>query len=330
VGGDALAASAGHRDAPHLTGLVALTSEPEFGTVAAGLARDGGLLGCGAEASDSFGFGLACCLDLGAFRGDLAGGLVGWECSEPRRFLAGLVGGGLPAGGLAVGVDELVADRVAAHPLGAVQPGQEGEPFAALALGDGLAGGLGLGHSVVGVGDLRVALDVLGGGVFRPCVEPVGAGWKAAPLASQTVSHRLGVLASDLLIVPGPVVSPLTGSIQALGRGRLICHRRQVVAAVRLGLDGQRHGDLGSHRVGVFFGGMECGVAVIGLVGGVLGTSLGLLSFVAVAASQSWTPVIPAHVIVLAPFLGIATGVVAGAYPAFLVMQITPMAALRS
>ena len=68
----------------------------------------------------------------------------------------------------------------------------------------------------------------------------------------------------------------------------------------------------------------------IGFVGGVLGTSLGLLGFVAVAASQGWTPVIPTHIIVIAPLLGIATGVVAGAYPAFLVMQITPMAALRS
>ncbi len=69
---------------------------------------------------------------------------------------------------------------------------------------------------------------------------------------------------------------------------------------------------------------------VIGLLGGILGTSIGMLLFVAAADSQQWTPVIPAGIIVIAPVLGIATGAVAGTYPAFLAMRITPMAALRS
>lgn len=69
---------------------------------------------------------------------------------------------------------------------------------------------------------------------------------------------------------------------------------------------------------------------MIGLIGGILGTSLGMLLFVAAADHQHWTPVIPAAVILIGPALGLATGAIAGALPATLATRITPMAALRS
>jgi putative ABC transport system permease protein len=45
---------------------------------------------------------------------------------------------------------------------------------------------------------------------------------------------------------------------------------------------------------------------------------------------QHWTPVMDTTLVLAAPFLGVAVGVLAGFYPAIRAARITPMAALRS
>lgn len=68
----------------------------------------------------------------------------------------------------------------------------------------------------------------------------------------------------------------------------------------------------------------------MGFVGGVLGTSTGTLVVVAVAAYQSWTPVLDALVPFVAPLIGGVTGVVSGAYPALRAARMEPVDALRA
>lgn len=69
--------------------------------------------------------------------------------------------------------------------------------------------------------------------------------------------------------------------------------------------------------------------AVLGSLGGLVGTSLGTLVVVGVSVSRSWTPVIDPKTLVLAPCGGLIIGLVAGIYPAWRASRIEPVEALR-
>jgi ABC-type antimicrobial peptide transport system permease subunit len=70
--------------------------------------------------------------------------------------------------------------------------------------------------------------------------------------------------------------------------------------------------------------------ATMGLVGGILGASLGTLVVVAVSAHQQWTPVLDLELPLAAPVVGFVTGLLAGAYPSHRAARMEPVDALRS
>lgn len=69
---------------------------------------------------------------------------------------------------------------------------------------------------------------------------------------------------------------------------------------------------------------------IIGVIGGLAGTALGVVAVVVIAATQQWAPAVDGWVAIAAPALGTAIGLVAGMYPARRAARIEPATALRS
>lgn len=70
--------------------------------------------------------------------------------------------------------------------------------------------------------------------------------------------------------------------------------------------------------------------AGVGILGGILGVAIGVITTVVVAQTRSWTPVLATGLVAVAPIIGLLVGMLAGAYPAIQATRITPMSALRS
>ncbi|MFG2291835.1 ABC transporter permease [Streptomyces sp. NPDC048603] len=67
----------------------------------------------------------------------------------------------------------------------------------------------------------------------------------------------------------------------------------------------------------------------LGAFGGLIGTSIGTLAVLVVALIRDWTPVMHPVTLATAPLIGLATGVVAGIYPARRASSVQPAEALR-
>jgi macrolide transport system ATP-binding/permease protein len=67
----------------------------------------------------------------------------------------------------------------------------------------------------------------------------------------------------------------------------------------------------------------------MGLIGGILGASAGVLVIVAVSATRTWTPILDPTVPLAAPLLGAVTGLLAGMYPSLRAASLEPVDALR-
>jgi putative ABC transport system permease protein len=67
----------------------------------------------------------------------------------------------------------------------------------------------------------------------------------------------------------------------------------------------------------------------LGTLGGLLGTTLAVLTVVAFAAAQNWTAVLNPALTLPAPLIGSVVGLLAGVYPAVRASRTSPLAALR-
>lgn len=68
----------------------------------------------------------------------------------------------------------------------------------------------------------------------------------------------------------------------------------------------------------------------IGIIGGILGASLGVLIVVGVSLHQNWTAVLNPVVSLIAPLVGGLVGIVSGVYPSIRAARMEPVDALRS
>ncbi|MFE1909540.1 ABC transporter permease, partial [Streptomyces gardneri] len=63
---------------------------------------------------------------------------------------------------------------------------------------------------------------------------------------------------------------------------------------------------------------------VLGTLGGLVGTSMGVLTVVIVAVVRDWTPVVHPATVAAAPIIGLLTGLAAGLYPAWRAARVQP------
>ncbi|MGO9898948.1 MAG: ABC transporter permease [Solirubrobacteraceae bacterium] len=153
-------------------------------------------------------------------------------------------------------------------------------------------------------------------------LDPYQPGLVTAEVPPNPTTQRAQVQAS---------LSTLLGvlSVAGLGIGFL------TIAAVTIMSVAQRRSEIGLRRA-VGYGRLEVARLIVleasgvGLLGGILGASIGVLATSAIASGNHWTPVMNTTLVLAAPFLGVAVGALAGSYPAIRAARITPMAALRS
>ncbi|GLW91631.1 ABC transporter permease [Actinokineospora globicatena] len=124
----------------------------------------------------------------------------------------------------------------------------------------------------------------------------------------------------DVLFLGLAAISLVIGALGIANTSLVAVLERVSEIGLRRAL-GARRRDVGAQFV------MES--TLLGTLGGLIGTTVGILVVVGVAAAREWTPVLEPYVVYPAPLIGALIGLLAGTYPAWRASRVEPTEALR-